>query len=37
MHFQTIASRAMCRYPLSPHYDGRGDASLAASFTCAKQ
>jgi feruloyl esterase len=35
--FKTIASRPMCRYPLSPHYDGHGDASLAASFTCARQ
>jgi hypothetical protein len=35
--FNTIASRPMCRYPLSPYYDGHGDASLAASFTCAKQ
>ena len=35
--FKTIASRPMCRYPLSPRYDGHGDASLAASFTCAKQ
>jgi Tannase and feruloyl esterase len=35
--FKTIASRPMCRYPLSPRYDGHGDPSLAASFTCAKQ
>jgi feruloyl esterase len=35
--FKTIASRPMCRYPLSPRYDGHGDPSQAASFTCAKQ
>jgi Tannase and feruloyl esterase len=35
--FKTIASRPMCRYPLTPHYDGHGDANSAASFTCAKQ
>jgi feruloyl esterase len=35
--FTTIASRPMCRYPLSPRYDGHGDPSQAASFTCAKQ
>ncbi len=35
--FKTIASRPMCRYPLSPHYDGHGDPNQAASFTCAKQ
>jgi feruloyl esterase len=35
--FKTIASRPMCRYPLSPRYDGHGDLSQAASFTCAKQ
>jgi feruloyl esterase len=35
--FETIASRPMCRYPLSPRYDGHGDPSQAASFTCAKQ
>src|SRR6266566_1356804 len=35
--FKTIASRPMCRYPLSPRYDGHGDPSEAASFTCAKQ
>jgi hypothetical protein len=35
--FRTIASRPMCRYPLSPRYDGHGDPSQAASFTCAKQ
>jgi hypothetical protein len=35
--FKTIASRPMCRYPLSPRYDGDGDPSQAGSFTCAKQ
>jgi len=35
--FKTLASRPMCRYPLSPRYDGHGDPSEAASFTCAKQ
>jgi feruloyl esterase len=35
--FKTIASRPMCRYPLSPRYDGHGDPREAASFTCAKQ
>jgi Tannase and feruloyl esterase len=35
--FKTTASRPMCRYPLSPRYDGHGDPKEAASFTCAKQ
>jgi feruloyl esterase len=35
--FGTIASRPMCRYPLAPRYDGRGDSSQAASFVCAIQ
>jgi hypothetical protein len=35
--FKTIASRPLCRYPLSPRYDGDGDPAQAASFTCAKQ
>jgi hypothetical protein len=35
--FKTIASRPMCRYPLSPRYDGNGDPSEAGSFTCARQ
>jgi tannase/feruloyl esterase len=35
--FRTVASRPLCRYPLSPRYDGRGDPKEAASFTCAKQ
>jgi len=34
--FKTIASRPMCRYPLSPRYGGHGDPNEAASFTCAK-
>ncbi len=35
--FKTIASRPMCRYPLSPRYDRHGDPDQPASFTCAKQ
>jgi feruloyl esterase len=35
--FKTIAARPMCRYPLSPRYDGLGDPGQAASFTCARQ
>src|SRR5206468_7199035 len=35
--FKIIASRPLCRYPLSPRYDGHGDPKEAASFTCAKQ
>jgi feruloyl esterase len=35
--FTTIASRPMCRYPLSPRYNGEGDPSQAVSFTCARQ
>jgi pimeloyl-ACP methyl ester carboxylesterase len=35
--FTTIASRPMCRYPLSPRYHREGDPSQAVSFTCAKQ
>jgi feruloyl esterase len=35
--FNTIASRPMCRYPLSPRYDGHSDPSQAAAFTCARQ
>jgi feruloyl esterase len=34
--FKLLASRPICRYPLSPLYDGHGDPSQAASFTCAK-
>jgi feruloyl esterase len=35
--FKTVASRPMCRYPAIPRYDGHGDPTEAASFTCAKQ
>jgi len=35
--FDTIASRPMCRYPLSPRYDGHGDPGKSESFICAKQ
>ena len=28
------AARPLCRYPLHPHYDGKGDPNLAASFAC---
>jgi tannase/feruloyl esterase len=35
--FKTIASRPMCRYPLSPRYEGHGDQNEAASFTCTMQ
>ena len=35
--FEMIGSRPMCRYPLSPRYDGHGDPSQAASFACANQ
>jgi Tannase and feruloyl esterase len=35
--FKTIASRPLCRYPLSPRYDGDGDPMQAESFSCAKQ
>jgi feruloyl esterase len=34
--FKTIVSRPMCRYPLSPRYDGHDDPTQVASFTCAK-
>lgn len=27
-------SRPLCRYPNYPHYNGRGDAKVAASYTC---
>src|SRR5215471_8486382 len=37
MPFKTVASRPMCRYPLSPRYDGHGDPKEAASFTCVSQ
>jgi len=35
--FNVTASRPMCRYPLTPRYDGRGDANEAASFACGGQ
>ncbi|HTQ98714.1 MAG TPA: tannase/feruloyl esterase family alpha/beta hydrolase [Candidatus Acidoferrum sp.] len=27
-------SRPMCQYPAWPHYDGKGDINMAASFSC---
>jgi hypothetical protein len=35
--FKVTGSRPMCRYPLYPRYDGRGDPNAAASFSCANQ
>jgi len=35
--FKIVASRPMCLYPTYPRYDGKGDPTAAASFTCAKQ
>ena len=35
--FKVTASRPMCRYPLTPRYDGKGDLNEASSFTCANQ
>ncbi len=35
--FKVIASRPMCRYPLTPRYDGKGDPNEAASFACGNQ
>jgi hypothetical protein len=35
--FKIIASRPMCRYPLTPRYGGRGDPNEASSFACASQ
>ena len=35
--FKVTASRPLCRYPLTPRYDGKGDASEAASFMCGQQ
>jgi Tannase and feruloyl esterase len=35
--FKTVASRPLCRYPLSPRYGNHGDPKEAASFSCAKQ
>lgn len=35
--FTTVASRPMCRYPLTPRYNGSGDPKSATSFSCANQ
>ena len=35
--FKVVATRPMCLYPLYPRYDGKGDPTAAASFTCASQ
>jgi feruloyl esterase len=35
--FNVTASRPMCRYPLYPRYNGRGDPKQASSFTCTPQ
>lgn len=35
--FAILSSRSMCRYPLYPRYDGRGDPKQATSFTCTPQ
>jgi feruloyl esterase len=35
--FKVTASRPMCRYPLTPRYDGKGDPNEASSFACANQ
>lgn len=32
--YTVTATRPMCRYPLYPRYDGRGDTQRAESFTC---
>jgi hypothetical protein len=29
-----VAQRPLCRYPKYPRYDGKGDASLASSYSC---
>lgn len=29
-----VASRPLCAFPLSAHYDGRGDARQASSYSC---
>lgn len=34
---QSASSRPLCRYPAYPHYNGRGDPKVAASFTCRTQ
>ena len=35
--FKVLATRPMCLYPLHPRYDGKGDPTAAASFSCAPQ
>jgi len=35
--FKVVATRPMCLYPLHPRYDGKGDPTVATSFTCAPQ
>ena len=35
--FKVTASRPMCRYPLTPRYDGKGDPNEASSFACGSQ
>jgi feruloyl esterase len=35
--FNILSSRPMCRYPLYPRYNGRGDPKQASSFTCTPQ
>lgn len=35
--FKVTASRPMCRYPLTPRYDGRGDPNEASNFACGNQ
>jgi len=35
--FTVLSSRPMCRYPLYPRYDGRGDPEQVSSFTCTPQ
>jgi feruloyl esterase len=35
--FFVTATRPMCRYPLTPHYDGYGDPYNGATFHCLKQ
>jgi Tannase and feruloyl esterase len=35
--FKILSSRPMCRYPLYPRYNGRGDPKQASSFTCTPQ
>jgi len=32
--FEVLRSRPLCRYPLSPRYNGTGSPDEAASFTC---